>query len=105
MKKNDFASLKGSDNKELILKVKALRQELADLVLDKNMKKMKDQRVIFKKRKDLAQVLTVLRQKQILQGLESKIANQQLSKQEKKEEGNGSKARTGQSAGKSKSTK
>lgn len=73
MKKNDFAQIKGLDMKELAQKVKVYRQELADLNLDKNMKKLKDLRVIFKKRKDMAQVLTVLKQKQILAELEKKL--------------------------------
>lgn len=72
MKKTEFAQIKGADNKELMLKAKTLREELANLVMDKNMKKLKDSRVVFKKRKELAQILTVLKQKQMLKELESK---------------------------------
>lgn len=70
MKKKDFIQIKGLGNNELILKVNSLKKELADLVMDKKMKKLKDLRIIFKKRKDLAQVLTVLRQKELLAELE-----------------------------------
>lgn len=73
MKKNDFVQIKGLDIKELAEKVKALKKEITDLTLDKNMKKMKDLKMIFKKRKDLAQILTVARQKELLGKLESKI--------------------------------
>lgn len=72
MKKNDLVVIKGLDIKELGVKAKNIRQELADLVLDKNMKKLKDLKAISKKKKDLAQVLTIVRQKQLLLELEGK---------------------------------
>lgn len=73
MKKSELNQLKGLSIKELVDKAKSLRKEIADLVIDKNMKKLKDTKLVFKKRKELAQVLTVLRQKQLLEELESKI--------------------------------
>lgn len=72
MKRQQLTQIKGLDLKELKEKAKALRAEIADAVMDKNMKKLKDLKTIFKKRKDLAQVLTVLRQKQMLEELENK---------------------------------
>lgn len=72
MKKQQFTQIKGLDVKELIEKVKTFRKEIADLVLDKNMKKLKDLKAVGKKKKDLAQALTVLRQKQLLAELEPK---------------------------------
>lgn len=75
MKKNDFVQIKRLDLKELIVKSKVLIKEITDLTMDKNMKKMKDLKSISKKRKDLAQVLTVLRQKQLLAELTPKIEN------------------------------
>ena len=76
MKKNEFVQIKGLDLKELKAKAKALREEIANLTLDKNMKKLKDLKMILKKKKELAQVLTVIRQKELLQELESKIEDQ-----------------------------
>ncbi len=73
MKRNDLVQIKGLDIKELKGKIKTLREEIAKLVLDKNMKKLKDLKSVFKKRKDLAQVLTVVRQKTILAELESNM--------------------------------
>lgn len=73
MKKNEFVIIKGLTLKELKIKVKTLKKEIADLTLDKNMKKLKDLKAISKKRKDLAQALTVLRQKQLLAELEPKV--------------------------------
>lgn len=74
MKRNELVQIKDLDIKELIEKVKSFRKDLADLVLDKNSSKLKDVKVISKKRKDLAQILTVIRQKQLLVELESKAA-------------------------------
>lgn len=72
MKKNDFIQIKGLDIKELKDKAKALRSEIEKLTMDKNMKKLKDIKQVSKSKKDLAQVLTVLRQKELLSQLESK---------------------------------
>ena len=72
MKKNDFIQIKALDLSELKQKAKTLKLEIEDVVMDKNMKKLKDLKTIFKKRKDLAQVLTVLRQKEMLQRMEVK---------------------------------
>lgn len=73
MKKNEFIQIKSLDKKELKLKIKDLKKEIADLTLDKNMKKLKNLKQINIKKKDLAQVLTVLRQKELLAELEPKV--------------------------------
>lgn len=72
MKKNDLTKIKNLDIKELKEKVIAIKKEIADLVLDKNMKKLKDVKSVSKKKKDLAQVLTIIRQKEMLGELEGK---------------------------------
>ena len=74
MKKNDLKEVKTLDIKELKVRVVKLKVEVADLTLDKNMKKLKNIKEVVHKRKDLAQVLTVLRQKELLEELESKEA-------------------------------
>lgn len=76
MKKNEFIQMKGSDLKELKVKIKALKEEIANLTLDKNMKKLKDLKMVSKKKKEMAQILTVIRQKELLVELESKIEGQ-----------------------------
>lgn len=73
MKKNEFKSLKGLPSGEIAQKAKSLKKEIAEAIFDKNMKKLKDTKSIFKKRKDLARVLTILSQKQLLKELESKM--------------------------------
>ena len=72
MKRTEFTQIKGLSVLELASKAKSIRKEIADLIIDNNMKKLKDTKLVFKKRKDLAQVLTVIRQKQLLEQLESK---------------------------------
>jgi len=75
MKKNELTQIKTLDIKELKEKAKALKIEIGKLTMEKNMKKLKDLKTISKKRKDLAQVLTVIRQKQLLVELEPVIAS------------------------------
>lgn len=70
MKKTELNSLKGLSLKELADKAKLARAEIAEAVFDKNMKKLKDLKSIFKKRKDLSRILTILQQKQLLAELE-----------------------------------
>lgn len=72
MKKSELTQIKGLDPKELKNKAKSLRDEVASLLIDKNTNKLKDKKVIFKKRKDLAKVLTLLRQKELIIELEAK---------------------------------
>lgn len=72
MKKSELSQIKGLSIKELVDKIKSLRKEIAEAIMDRNMKKLKDTKLVFKKRKELARVLTVLRQKQLLEKLESK---------------------------------
>lgn len=75
MKKSELTVIKGLNFKELKEKVKTLRRDIEELVMDKNMKKLKDLKIISKKKKDLAQVLTILRQKQMLEELTPKTEN------------------------------
>lgn len=83
MKKNELAIVKGLDLKELKDKIKTLKKEIAELTMDKNMKKLKDLKSISKKRKDLSQVLTVLNQKQSLAKLEQNVATKKVEEQKK----------------------
>ncbi|MCL5676002.1 MAG: 50S ribosomal protein L29 [Patescibacteria group bacterium] len=65
MKNNQKKELAGKNEAELSSLVKQNREELAQLVLDKNIGKLKNRRLLFHKRKDLARLLTVLRQKEL----------------------------------------
>lgn len=70
MKKQDLNNTKAADILALSKQAKDLKVEIANLTLDKNMGQLKDLKTVAKKRLDLAQVLTILRQKQILASLE-----------------------------------
>lgn len=74
MKRNELAEIKGLDLKALRGKAMSLRDEIASLVMDKNMKKLKDIKMISKKRKDLSQILTITRQQQLLEQLEKETS-------------------------------
>ncbi len=83
MKKQEYIKIKGLDLKELESKLKALREEIANLVMDKNMKKLKDLKMVFKKKKELAQILTVIKQKELLAELETKTMETKENKGDK----------------------
>lgn len=85
MRKNDLLEIKALDQKALLGRVKKLRGELSDLIIDKNMNKLSDFKVISKRRKDLAQVLTTLRQKQILAQLSGDSGQETAEDKTKKE--------------------
>ncbi|MFH0937594.1 MAG: 50S ribosomal protein L29 [Candidatus Daviesbacteria bacterium] len=70
MKRNNLAEIKKMDIKTLGEKVRDTRKELANLVLDKSVSKLTHPKVIKNKRKDMAQILTVLRQKLTIKELE-----------------------------------
>lgn len=72
MKRHELTQIKGLSLKELYDKAKTIRKEIEEKVLDKNRSKLKDLKMVSKKRKDLAQVLTVMRQKELLIELEGK---------------------------------
>lgn len=58
--------------KDLVEKIRGLKKDIANLVMEKNMKKLKDLKMISKKRKETAQILTLLKNKQLLAQLEEK---------------------------------
>ncbi len=70
MKRNDLVEIKNLTIKDIAKKVKDLKNEVLSLVIDKNSKKLKDLKVVSKKRRDIAQMLTVMKQKTLLEGLE-----------------------------------
>ncbi len=75
MKKNDLFEIKKMDLKSIREKAKKIVEEITDLHMDKNMGKLTNMKVIKSKRRDLAQTLTVLKQKELLQALEKPNEN------------------------------
>ena len=70
MRKNDLVEIKKMDIKQIEEKVKKTKSEIAALVIDKNMGKLANLKTIQSKRKDIAQMLTIIKQKQLLKELE-----------------------------------
>ncbi|WP_029551101.1 50S ribosomal protein L29 [Thermocrinis jamiesonii] len=62
MKAKELAKL---SIEELLNKEKELRKEILELRFKKKIEGLKDKMIIRKKRKDLARVLTIIRQKQL----------------------------------------
>ena len=77
MKKNDFAEIKKLEIKAVKEKIAAAQKEVVGLVIDKNMSKLTNLRAIKNKRRDIAQMMTVLKQKDLLIKLEGKEKNGQ----------------------------
>lgn len=73
MKKNDLAEMKKADKKTLNESAAKIYKNLVTLVLDKNMEKLKNKKEIKNKRRDLAQILTIKRQKELMSGLEDQL--------------------------------
>ncbi len=77
MKRNDLKEIKTLDEKTLQERVKKAREEVSNMILDKNMNKLTDRKAITKKRDDLAKMLTILRQKQLLRELEQAVKEEE----------------------------
>ena len=69
--KFDIASIKNMDTKSIFATAKQMKVAIADLMLDKNMNKLKDLKSIDKKIKELARTLTIFNQKKVLEKLEA----------------------------------
>lgn len=82
-KDNKKTDLKTMDIKSLRAQAKTLKMELAENILSKNMNQMKDKKTIFRNKKLLAQTLTILRQKELIEML-SKVENAEVEKTEEK---------------------
>lgn len=63
MKKSDIKDLKSKPIYDLVKKVQDQRKELADILLEKSVGKPKNVHETQLKRKEIAQILTILNQK------------------------------------------
>lgn len=82
MRKNDLTEIKQLEFKALVAKILTAKKELSDLVLDRNMNKLKDVKVISKRRKDIAKMQTIANQKRVLESLVT--SNEEKAKSSKK---------------------
>ena len=65
MKKISNQDLEQKSEAELKTMLKTARGELAQMILDKNTGKLKNLRSIFHKKKEIARILTMARQKEL----------------------------------------
>lgn len=72
MKRNELAEIKKLDIKTIIERVKKNKKEFLDLVISKNTGKLSNFKAVSAKKKEIAQMLTILKQKQLLEELENK---------------------------------
>lgn len=94
MKLKDLKNeIKVLDIAALVSRAKALKIDLNDLVLDKNINKLKNLKSISKKRKEMARVLTAFNQKKMIEALEPKeiLAEKKEDKKMEKTEKGGKK--------------
>ncbi len=77
MKKTEFKELKTLKPDDLTKRALILSKELANLVMDQhsesNSKGNSDVKLVYKKRKDIARILTIIRQKELLGEIETKV--------------------------------
>ncbi len=68
MKRNDLKEIKTLEINDLRLKIKEAKNKLAEIIMEKSesTKGAKNVKVFFIKRKDIAQMMTVLKQKEML---------------------------------------
>lgn len=86
MKLKDLKNeIKVLDIAALVSRAKALKIDLNDLVLDKNINKLKNLKSISKKRKEMARVLTAFNQKKMIEALEPKEIIAEKKEDEKME--------------------
>lgn len=71
-KQNTLIEYKDLDIKALEERVKTAKKEVQDLLIDKNMSKLKDLRSLSKRKKEIARMLTIINQKKLIATLEQK---------------------------------
>lgn len=67
MKRNELKEIKLKDPKELKVMLKDLKKEIAKLIVERASGKTKNVALIGQKRKDVARILTIIRQKELSQ--------------------------------------
>lgn len=72
MKKQELIDIKKMDPKSIAEKIKKTRKEFDGLQIDKNMGKLSNLKAYRLKKRDLAQMLTILRQKELLDQIKDK---------------------------------
>ncbi len=84
MKKNQLQEIKILETAALLKKAEDLRIQISGFVMDKHMNKLADLKVMGKTRKDLAQILTIVGQKEAIDKLEKASQKESDESKDKK---------------------
>ena len=87
MKRTDLKEIKNMEIKDLVKKIKDTKGSMAGLFMARSegAKGSKDIKQVYKKRKDIAQMLTIVRQKEMLEEIKSSDISLQSSVIRKKQ--------------------
>lgn len=70
MKKKDLQEIKNMSEEQLLADVIKLKKEIVEAKMDQHLNKLKDVKSIERKRKNIAQILTIISQKQLIKKFE-----------------------------------
>lgn len=65
MKKREIKELRSKNLKELTQSLKNLKSELAKIIIERNARRLKNTALVRGKKKDVARILTVIREKEL----------------------------------------
>ncbi|MBI4067407.1 50S ribosomal protein L29 [Candidatus Gottesmanbacteria bacterium] len=68
MKIQEFKNLRQKEDKELLTSLASLKKEITKLGLEMAMKKVKNVSLLGQKKKDIARILTILRERKTING-------------------------------------
>jgi len=72
-KKADLVEIKNMDEKALIAKILSLKADYASMIIEKNINKLTDVKAPGKLKRQIAQIATVLRQKQLIKEYQTNV--------------------------------
>jgi ribosomal protein L29 len=73
MRKNDLNEIKNANVDAISAKIAQAKKDVTSLIIDKNMNKLGDLKSIYKKKRDIAQLSTILNQKLEVERLEKNL--------------------------------
>lgn len=79
MKKNDLVDYKKQDIKALVSSIAKTKTEILDLIMDQKTGKLTNLRLMKNKKRDVAQMKTILKQKELLKVIEQTMETEKVS--------------------------
>jgi ribosomal protein L29 len=73
MRKNDLNEIKNANVDAISAKIAQAKKDVTSSIIDKNMNKLGDLKSIYKKKRDIAQLSTILNQKLEVERLEKNL--------------------------------